>query len=331
MNSESLKWGILGTSFISGVMADAIVAEGSGDIYAVAGRSPEPRQAMVEKYGITRVYDTMDACIADPDVDIIYIALPNHLHCEYVIKAAQAKKAILCEKSLTVDMPTAQQAMQAVADNGVFFLEGLMYLTHPLAGVIAQQISRGCIGTVKSIHGQYCAAISEFTNPGSKGALYNLGCYPMSLLHLVMQQAFGDDVFTDLKLQANGRLGKDGNVCESSVMLDFANGVKATLHTAEDYGLYASFKVLGDKGDLTLLSNPWLPEASGNQIQITPYEGEPEVIDVAGDGDAFVHQVKVIKACLANGQTQASRPAATHADSLAIMALLTQWQTAAEA
>lgn len=173
-----LNWGILGTSFISGVMADAISAEGQTRLYAVAGRAAHTRDAFAEKYAVEKSYDSYDALIADEQVDIVYIALPNHLHHEYVIKAAKAGKAILCEKSLSVDMDKTDAALEAVERNQVFFAEGLMYLNHPFAAEIARLVRSGCIGELRAINGQYTASIAQFVNPDSKGALYNLGCYP---------------------------------------------------------------------------------------------------------------------------------------------------------
>lgn len=126
---RTLNWGILGTSFVSGVMADAIRAEGSTAIYAVAGRSRKKVQEFAADHGIKKVADDYEALIADDGVDIVYIALPNHLHHEFVVMAATAGKAILCEKSLSIDMDKTHQALEAVERNKVFFAEGLMYLT----------------------------------------------------------------------------------------------------------------------------------------------------------------------------------------------------------
>ncbi|MEH6570601.1 MAG: Gfo/Idh/MocA family oxidoreductase [Halioglobus sp.] len=320
-----IKWGILGTSFISQVMADAIIAEGQSTLHSVAGRSSGPLQDFARKNNIKNVFSDFDALIEDPGVDVVYIALPNHIHHQYVCKAANAGKAIVCEKSLSVDMGKTDLALTSVAENGVFFLEGLMYLCHPLARTVADLIQSGRIGDVKSIHGDYCAAISEFVNPLSMGVLYNLGCYPVSLMHLVMQSAYGDDVFNNVSVQASGRRGGDGNVCETSAVFRFGSNVQANIHTAEDYGLYSSFSVLGSAGSLELLTNPWLPEATGGQIRITAYEGESELIKVPAAGDGFYYQVKLVREKLEQGAVNVQRPAARPSDSRAIMALLSAW------
>ena len=141
-----MKWGILGTSFISGVMADAIKGDEQSELYAVAGRTETTLNAFAEQYHPTTTFNSYDALIEDESVDIIYIALPNHVHHEYVIKAAEKGKAILCEKSLSIDMEKTEQALQAVKQAGVFFAEGLMYLNHPLIASLHKELTSGEIG-----------------------------------------------------------------------------------------------------------------------------------------------------------------------------------------
>ena len=325
---KTLNWGILGTSFISGEMADAIVKEGNTHLYSVAGRSVATLTEFANKYDIKNTFTDFDMLINDPYVDIIYIALPNHIHHDYVIKAANAGKAVLCEKSLSIDMQKTQAALAAVKENNTFFVEGLMYLTHPFINTIAETIKSGAIGEIKSITGQYCAAIEQFVNPDSKGALYNLGCYPASLMHLLIKQQFGSEVSDNYQINASGLSGDDGNICESAATIQYSNGITCQLHTAENYGLHSSFTVLGSEGSLVLTSNPWLPDASGNSFAITKYEQKTETITVEADGNGFLYQVKSIREALEQGHKVLQRPAATPEDSEQIMKLLTDWEAA---
>lgn len=328
--SKILNWGIIGTSFISDVMADAILQEGKTCLYAVAGRSAKPLAEFAKKYHIDHVYQDYDALINDSNIDIIYIALPNHLHHEFIIKAANAGKAILCEKSLSIDMQKTERALTAVDNNKVFFAEGLMYLTHPFISTIMQHINHNVIGSIRSIHAQYCAPISEFVNPQSKGALFNLGCYPISLIQLLLQQSFGDHIFHDFHVSATGTRGNDGNICESSVQFRFMNlekqkPVMAQVYTAETYGLHASVTILGEAGRIELLSNPWLPESSHNTLRVTQYDKESETIDVNTEGNGFLYQVRRIREALEQGHTASQRPSARPSDSHQIMKMLTAW------
>lgn len=326
---RTLNWGILGTSFVSGVMADAIRAERSSALYAVAGRTPKNVRAFAAKYEVEKVSDDYDDLISDPGVDVVYIALPNHIHHRYVVKAAEAGKAILCEKSFSIDMAKAHEALDAVARNKVFLAEGLMYLNHPLANKIVELVRDDRVGELRAIQGRYCAAISDLVNRDSRGVLYNLGCYPASLAHLVLQQACGDRVFADSAISSTARHGEDGNICEAAASIRLANGVVCQLHTAEDYGLHADFTVLGDKGSLQLRSNPWLPDTE-NVLVLTEYETRPQIIDLRAEGDGFFYQVRRVREALEQGRLELSRPAARPGDSLEIMALLTRWESACE-
>lgn len=325
--TKTLNWGLLGTSFISGIMAEAIEKHEGSTLYAVAGRSPQGLQEFLKQHPTETQYDSYDALINDPAVDVVYIGLPNHIHHEYVIKAANAGKAILCEKSLSVNLADTDAALAAVESNGVFFLEGLMYLTHPFASKIAEVIASGELGDVRSINASYCASIAQFVNPGSKGAIYNLGCYPASLIHLVMQHASADGICPEWELSAHGRrnLG-DGNIGETAATIQFANGTLAQLHCAEDYGMFWTFSVAGSKGRMEITSNPWLPEAQGNVIRLLPYDGEEQRHEVNADGDAFHYQVRQVWQALQQGEKTLARPAVRPQDSRQIMQLLTEWE-----
>lgn len=324
-----LNWGIIGTSFISDTLAEAIGKDPESQVVAVAGRRPEAVGEFQRKYGVDAIYLDYDAFLANEQIDVVYIALPNHLHHTYVIKAATAGKHILCEKSLSIDMAKSDAALAAVAERGVFFMEGLMYLTHPLIDKLVSLLQSGVLGKLRTISGQYCADIAQFVNPGSKGAIYNLGCYPASLLHLVMQTVYGAEVFADYRLQAMGNvLARDGNVCDTTVQLRFANGMLARLHCAENYGETAVFTITGDAAELRFGTNPWLPTAKGNLIEIHRYGQGVEQIEVTAKDDAFFYEVRLVRACIEQEVLEAPRPAPRRSDSREIMKLLTGWETA---
>ncbi|MEX0565447.1 Gfo/Idh/MocA family protein [Raoultella terrigena] len=325
-----INWGILGTSFISGVMAEAIARAPGHRLYAAAGRSAAGLASFGEKYAPQRLFNDYARLITDPEVDVVYIALPNHIHHDFVMQAARAGKAILCEKSLSVDMPRTEAALAAVEEHRVFFMEGLMYLHHPLIVALIDILNGGELGEVRSLTARYGASIAHLVNPDSRGAIYNLGCYPASLAHLVMQHRLGDAV-GDYRLAAMGRRGADGNLAEATAILSWADGAVASLHCTEDYGMFWDFSIQGSVGSLRIESNPWLPEAGGNRIVVTPYEGETRYIDIAAAGDAFDYQVLAVGSALAQGAREVARPAARAEDSLAIMRMLTTWEQGAEA
>lgn len=322
-----LRWGILGTSFISETMAKVIVEDAGSSIHAVAGRRPQAIRAFAEKFSIINTYENYQSLIQDPQVDIVYIGLPNHLHHEYVLECVAATKHILCEKSLSIDMEKTQRIVEAVRASSVFFMEGLMYLHHPLMKTLVDLLQKQVIGNIRTVTGQYCADIAEFVNPGSKGAIYNLGCYPVSLLHLILQTAYGNEIWSDFEIIGMGnRSERDGNICEASMMLGLPNGVTARIHTAETYGMFSDFVIVGEKGSLRFVSNPWLPEKA-NTMTLTLFDNEPQSIDVTAEGDAFFYQIQHIREAIEQGTTEIDRPLPRLQDSFEIMMILSQWET----
>lgn len=319
---EPLRWGILGTSFISAVMAEAINANEESEIYAVAGRNQDTLAAFAKQHAISSTFTDYDALIQDEHVDIVYIALPNHLHHPFIVKAAEAGKAILCEKSLSVDMEKTELALNAVKKHKVFFAEGLMYLNHPFSAAIQHAVAEGKIGKLRSINASYSAAISQFVNPDSKGTLYNLACYPVSLIYRVLQSQLNPQQQQQYDVSAYGRRGADGNICEISGLIRYSDDLVVRVHSAEDYGLHPEFTLLGSKGSLTINSNPWLPTTT-NTMTITEYEKPGEQITINAEGDAFYYQVKNIVSAIQQGALSLAQPAADIDDSYQIMKLLT--------
>jgi predicted dehydrogenase len=322
-----IGWGILGTGFISETVAAAIQQSPGSRIAAVAGRDLDRTEVFRALFGGERAYTDHARLLTDPAVDVVYVGLPNHLHHSFVSEAAAAGKAVLSEKSLSVDMEKSLALVQAVAANEVFFVEGLMYLAHPLIARFVEMLREGRLGALKSIHANYAADIWQVVNPQGGGALYNLGCYPVSLLQLTVQTVAGEGAFRDRIATGTGTIStQDGNVSEAALAVRFGNGILTTIQAAETYGMYSDFIVVGEKGSLRFLDNPWLPEAGVSRMLFTGFDGTREEIVVESDADAFVHQVRMVERSLADGRKEAERPSPRPADSIEIMEMLTDWE-----
>jgi len=269
-----------------------------------------------------------DEVVADPNVDAVYVGLPNHKHAEVTIAAAAHGKAILSEKSLTTTMEDAHKLHDAVHDT-VFFAEGLMYLAHPVHRRLVSVLGDGRLGKLHSIRASYGAGIAHLVNPAGKGTLYNLGCYPASLLHLIIQTMCGDDAFQDrtMAVVGNRSPGEDDNVIDAAAAIRFGCGVLATLQSSDNFGNDSEFAISGDMGTLRFVTNPWLPEAGENTFRWEPFGGDPETITVTDPHDAFYHQVKMVEDRVAAGATEADRPSPRLRDSIEIMELLTDWES----
>lgn len=324
---DVLRWAIIGTGFISNTVVEAIAASDGSRVELVAGRDAARVEAFASQYSIPRSCVGYANGVEDPEVDVVYVGTPNHTHHEIVGAAAAAGKAILSEKSLTTTMETAHELVASVAGR-VLFVEGLMYLAHPVIERFVDVLAEERTGTVTAVHARYAAPIAAVVNPLGRGTIYNLGCYPASLLHLTIQSAFGDDMFRRRELEGHGTRTPDDTIGSAGASIRFENGVLATLASTDDYGMAYDFTVLTTTGELRFVTNPWLPDAAENQLRWTPYDGEPETISVAGDGDAFLHQVRMIERCVAEARLEATRPSPRLHDSIEVMELLTEWEAA---
>ena len=190
MNDE-LRWGILSTADIGRKkVVPAMQRAARTRIVAVASREPDKAREYAAELSIEKVHDSYEALLADPDIDAVYIPLPNHLHPEWATAAARAKKHVLCEKPLA--MTAAQAAlMVAVAEQeGVILAEAFMYRLHPSWQKVRELIGAGRIGrlsAVQSWFGYYNDDPSNIRNivEAGGGALYDVGCYCVNLSRML--------------------------------------------------------------------------------------------------------------------------------------------------
>jgi predicted dehydrogenase len=172
------------------------------------------------------------------------------------------------------------------------------------------------------------------------GTIYNLGCYPVSLLHLVMTTVYGREQFDDRSMTAVGNLAEPveqtdghgaGTIGDAAMAVKFGNGVLATIQSTDNFGNDSDFAIVGDRGTLRFDTNPWLPEAGENVLTWTPFVDDgsspaTERIVINDEHDAFYHQIKLVERCVADGLLEAPRPSPNLDDSRQIMAMLTEWE-----
>nr|WP_316654515.1 Gfo/Idh/MocA family oxidoreductase [uncultured Gellertiella sp.] len=327
----ALGWGLLGTSFISDTMAEAIALSPGSRLAAVQGRDAGRLEDFAARHAIAATHAGIGALVSDPAVDVVYVGLPNHLHAEATIAAARAGKAVLCEKSLTTTMEDARLLAGAVRSCGTFFVEGLMYRAHPVIETALELLTGGRIGHLRGINALYAADIARFVNPAGKGVLYDLGCYPASLTQLVIDRMMGAGQFSRHRISAFGARDKaSGNIADTVAAIRFECGVLATISTSETHGMVHEFTVTGDHASLRFRTNPWLPVAGDNIIEIISHEtgAVQETVTIHDTNDAFFHQVQRVEQALAAGAGEARAPSPTLAESLDIMAFLTGWEAA---
>lgn len=190
---QKLRWGVMGCAQIAtGSVMPAIVDSKTGILQAVASRGLEKSSAVAAEFGIEKAYGSYEELLEDKEIDAVYIPLPNHLHREWVIRAAEAGKHVLCEKPIALNSKEAAEMVSACNEAGVHLAEAYMYRHHPRIAQLQDIIASGEIGELRSIRGTFTYNdATDITNIRFKsawggGSLYDIGCYPLSAARLLL-------------------------------------------------------------------------------------------------------------------------------------------------
>jgi predicted dehydrogenase len=187
----SLRWGILSTADIGLTkVIPGIQRAARCEVVAIASRDAARAEAAARQLAIPRAHTSYEALLADPDVDAVYIPLPNHLHAEWTIAAARAGKHVLCEKPLAMTAPDAERMIAACHEAGVGLMEAFMYRLHPSWVAVRELVASGRIGRLVAVQSWFSYYNDDPTNirnmlPAGGGALYDIGCYNVNLSRML--------------------------------------------------------------------------------------------------------------------------------------------------
>lgn len=190
--APQLRWGVIGCGVIANQMAEALAAEGR-HINSVANRTHEKAVAFAERYGVLRVYDTIDELIAAPGIDALYLTTPHNTHITYLRKALAAGKHVLCEKSITLNSAELAEARELAAEHGVQLMDACTVLHMPLYKELQRRINAGDFGPVNFIQENFGSykeydMKNRFFNPKlAGGALLDIGVYSLTLARLFLK------------------------------------------------------------------------------------------------------------------------------------------------
>ena len=204
MTQKNLKWGVISTSKIGRVaVIPAIQASNNGALIAVGGRVLDKTREFAAQSNIPRFYSSYEALLEDENIDAVYNPLPNSMHREWSIKAAEAGKHILCEKPLALDAFECHEMEAAAKENGVRLMEAFMYRFHPQTEKVLQMVRTGVIGDLRMIRSAFTFRLMNPNNIRLNaelggGALMDVGCYCVNISRTLAGaepeevQAFGD-------------------------------------------------------------------------------------------------------------------------------------------
>jgi predicted dehydrogenase len=247
---KPLRIGVMGCGNIARQFVAAVASSPHVRVAAAASRDPAKSADFAKTFGIERAQGSYEALLADPALDIIYVPLPNTMHLEWVVKAAQSGKHVLSEKPLALTLAEARTMFAAAKANGVMLLEAYPYWFQPQTRDMMDLIYSGAIGEVRSVQASF--GFNLMNQPGvldnirmkpdmGGGALLDAGSYVMSLIRLVMGEA-------PLRVMAHATMVESGVDISTSATLFFAGERTAQLHCAMNVGYHRLATILGSGG-----------------------------------------------------------------------------------
>jgi xylose dehydrogenase (NAD/NADP) len=183
--TEPVRWGIISTAHINRLVIPGAHASDAVELVAVASRDRARAEAYARTWGIERAYGSYEALLEDPDVEAVYISLPNRLHCEWSIRSVEAGKHVLCEKPMSRDPGEVEEAFDAAERAGRFLSEAFMYRHNPQTARLAGLVAGGAIGELRLIRSAFSYPLFDPENIRLRtdvdgGALMDVGCYCVS-------------------------------------------------------------------------------------------------------------------------------------------------------
>lgn len=254
MTERKLKWGIISTAEIAvSAIIPAIKESRRNEVLAISSRDAEVARHVADHCEIPRSYGSYEALLTDNDIDAVYIPLPNHLHKEWTIKAAEAGKHVLCEKPAALEAADAAEMVDRCRKAGVIFAEGFMYRYHPKHGRVREIIQSGEIGVLRSMHGRFTSSNADdldnvrYQRAMGGGSLYDLGVYPVSAARMY----FGAEP-TAVTVHAMFSAKHDHVDMMASGLMEFPDARSATF----ECGMWAysscALEIIGTKGRIKL-------------------------------------------------------------------------------
>jgi xylose dehydrogenase (NAD/NADP) len=320
----ALRWGLLSTARIN----DAILGAGVADVGAVASRNLARAQEYAAAKGIPRAHGSYDALLADPEVDAVYVSLPNALHLPWAVKALEAGKHVLCEKPLSRHAAEVETAFDLAQERGLVLTEGLMWRHHPQVAQAQRLIADGAIGRLRLIRATFAFALDASDDPRLQrdldgGSLMDVGCYCVSGARTL---AGGEP----REVHAQQVMGGDGVDVLLTGLLRFEGDVLATIDCGFTGPARQGLEALGEGGTLRL-RDPWhahapaielehldgtrdtiaIPPANNYALQLADIEAAArgERAPLLGRADAL-GQARAIEALYASAEHGAATPVA---------------------
>ncbi|MBU8879256.1 Gfo/Idh/MocA family oxidoreductase [Bacillus sp. FJAT-29790] len=298
--TKLVRWGILSTAQIAQEeLLPAFIDAANAEVVAIASSNPKVKDISM-KFGIPAIYESYDELLDDPAIDAVYIPLPNALHSQWVKKAAEKGKHVLCEKPAALTANEAEEMIEVCKKNGVIFMEAFMYQFHPQHQRVKEIIASGEIGDVKimkvslSFFLENRAGNIRMKTELGGGSLYDVGCYCIHSIRNILDAE-------PRRVFASNQKDPEGQVDMSVAgIMEFENGITALFDAAMDRTRIDYYEIIGTQGSLRV-PRAFVPQMFNGEapIVINTMDGiqrEEKLI-----GHQYVLEVEYFSQCVLDG------------------------------
>lgn len=294
------KWGIIGPGKIANKFAAALQLTDRGELAAIASRNPERAKAFADKYDCPTFYTDYLDLIKDPAIDAIYIATPHAFHLEQVSLCLENKKAVLCEKPLTLSANQTKTLLKLAEKQQTFLMEAMWARFTPLTQKILDIIASGTVGEIRYIKADF--GFPAPYNPDGRlfdpnlggGSLLDVGIYPLFLTTLLLGQPE--------KITARGNISEQGIDLDCHAILEYKNAKSAVISSSISYQMPITAEIAGTKGQIRIPC-PWY---KNDWFELSTKQNIWEKIELPVMENGFEYEINEVAFCLDNGKVQSA-------------------------
>lgn len=292
----SIKWGILGTGAIAKAFADAL-QETEGELVAVASQSLKRAEDFSKSYNCSAV-EGYKSLISISEVEAIYIATPHPSHFELSAECLRNKKAVLCEKPMTINATETMALIDISRKNNTLLMEAFMYKIHPQTQKLMKVIQENLTSPL-NIRAEFCFSVDvpESHRLVNKelggGSILDIGCYPMSISRHAVGAVHGKNFMNPVSIEGQGELNSQEIDLNASATLVFEDGSVAVLKSATNLSTASDVEISDGETTVTI-NQPWhCGEFTDrkSQIKLKKANGDEELIDITTDKGLYALEI----------------------------------------
>ncbi len=245
---KKVQLGVLGAAKIARLFIPAAARSAKIAVKSVASRDLARAQAFAKEVGVSEAHGSYEAMLADPSIEAVYIPLPNNLHTEWAIKAADAGKHVLCEKPLCATEAEARSIFDAARRNNVYVVEGYPYRAQSQTAKVRELLASGAIGKLQLVYASFGFPLADMTNIRfdptlAGGALMDAGSYPISFVRMVAGAR-------PIRVKALARMASSGVDSTIVGLLEFESGLLAQISGSFSTSRHRRALIIGDTGQI---------------------------------------------------------------------------------